>query len=93
MSGWVNGKNVWDLYEFAGTCLLFQGSTAREADSLPYRGRVVVLQFILYLISHILIKETLIRLLYQQKITQHGDAQDDAVHTEGGEGMAAYVGH
>ena len=51
LGGRLNGKMLVKLYEFAGTCLVFQGSTAREADSLPYRGRVVVLPFNLYLIS------------------------------------------
>ena len=36
LSGWLNGKNVGNLYEFAGPHTISEGRTAREAGSLPY---------------------------------------------------------
>ena len=49
LGGWLNGKMLVICTNSPKPMPFCAGRTAREAGSLPYRGRVVVLQFILYL--------------------------------------------
>ena len=42
LGGWLNGKMLENCTNSPETAPFFAGVTAQEADSLPYRGWVVV---------------------------------------------------
>ena len=49
LGGWLNGKMLENCTNSPETAPFFTGSTAREADSLPYWGKAIIRHFISYL--------------------------------------------